>query len=412
MYNTINASSSKENTEDKYKQTATEALSWFSKKNIMTWFITFLEEEGEDIWYDKNKIHSIKNRIKKSSTKKDSVDDIQHILQDITSLFSDSTFTQKIKEHIEKHTDEINNFGRDFFYKNGVFSDEKLKKTLLAKIKRNNLSYTAINNLSKSEILDVLQINNRFKDKNNIHQRIIDVTWRGKNKIYTLQGDRKAKMIDGKLVIQEIQGKETEERKEIPINTKEKEEENVTLPPERESVEEIESYVKSISGKLYKKSKKTQQTSLKKNGIYVLDEEGKEYAMPTLEDGTILDVCRGNDEKNYEIIEYISANENTAHLHIVKIKNNEWKEENLRLLLTKERTYKIQKEICIKKPSAKHWINNNKIMKFIYGLLKKEVKNTITHKVKEFWWDGDQGIFYYTLYTWKRINMDDTTPVI
>ncbi|HMS91678.1 MAG TPA: hypothetical protein PKC87_05635, partial [Candidatus Absconditabacterales bacterium] len=209
MYNTINASSSKENTEDKYKQTATEALSGFSKKNIMTWFITFLEEEGEDIGYDKNKIHSIKNRIKKSSTKKDSVDDIQHILQDITSLFSDSTFTQKIKEHIEKHTDEINNFGRDFFYKNGVFSDEKLKKTLLAKIKRNNLSYTAINNLSKSEILDVLQINNRFKDKNNIHQRIIDVTGRGKNKIYTLQGDRKAKMIDGKLVIQEIQGKET-----------------------------------------------------------------------------------------------------------------------------------------------------------------------------------------------------------
>lgn len=158
------------------KQEASEVLSCFSKKNIIKWFIAFLEEEGEDIGYSENKIKRIRNRIKNYYGKKNSVNEIHQILEEVDSLFLDTALTKRIQEHIEKNDDKINDFGRDFFYKNGVFSQEKIKKTLLAKIKNNNLSYTAINKLSKSEILDVLQINNKFKDKDNINQRIIGVT--------------------------------------------------------------------------------------------------------------------------------------------------------------------------------------------------------------------------------------------
>lgn len=407
MYNNLNSSIAKEHSKDNNTQQAKELLPWFSKKTIITWFTTFLEEEGEGIGYDQNKIKKIKNRVNSNYGKKDSVDEIQHIIKDITSLFLDDIFTAKIKTFIENNDDKINNFGRDFFYKNGIFSNEHLKNTLLAKIKRNNLSYTAINNLSKSEILDVLQINNRFKDKDNRNQRIIDVTWRGKNKIYTLQGDRKAKMINDKLVIQETQEDQMKAKEEVSTERKE---ETGTIQEER--VKENDTYIKSKSGKIYKKAKNTKQTSLKKNGIYILDEYEHERAMPILEDGTILDRCTGNDGETYEIIDYISANENTAHLYIVKIRNKEWEEENLRLLPTKERTYSIQKNIFIKKSPRANWINNNQIMKFIYRLLKKEVKNSTIHRVKEFWWDGERGIFYYELYNWEKINMDDTTPVL
>jgi len=46
-----------------------------------------------------------------------------------------------------------------------------------------------------------------------------------------------------------------------------------------------------------------------------------------------LDICEANDGSSYEIIDYISAHENTAHLYIVKIKDSNGEEKALRLLV-------------------------------------------------------------------------------
>ena len=134
-----------------------------------------MEEECSDIGFDAIKLRQMINRLHKYYHKKDSVHDIQFLLDNISSFFLNDTFREKIKNFIEKNDDKIHEYGKDFFYEKGVFSSNKLERTVLARIKRFNLSYAAINELSKKEILDVLQINNRFKDNENINRRIIDV---------------------------------------------------------------------------------------------------------------------------------------------------------------------------------------------------------------------------------------------
>lgn len=93
-----------------------------------------------------------------------------------------------------------------------------------------------------------------------------------------MQGDRKARMLDGKLVVQEIEKKKesesekmerTQSQKEEREETQEavfeeaKEEGNAILKEDEE--EKTDMYIKSKSGKIYKETKDKEKVSLIEN---------------------------------------------------------------------------------------------------------------------------------------------------
>jgi len=122
---------------------------------------------------DEKEIKSIINRLTKYYSKKKSVKDLQSIISNIESLFTNQNFISRLEYFLSNS--HMTDFAKMFFYKNGELNYKNLKDSLLARLKRYNLSYKAIGNLSKKEILDVLQVNNRFRDEDKINHSIIDV---------------------------------------------------------------------------------------------------------------------------------------------------------------------------------------------------------------------------------------------
>jgi len=112
---------------------------------------------------DEKKIKTIINRLSKSYRKKDSVKDLGKIMYSITSLLKNPQIVEKLHNFVEENKENMPEYARLFFYKNGKITLKELEDTLLARVKRYGLSVNGINELSKKELLDVLQINNTFK---------------------------------------------------------------------------------------------------------------------------------------------------------------------------------------------------------------------------------------------------------
>ncbi len=436
-----------------------ELLNWFCKKNIAKRFVAFLQEECKDLWLDHKEITKIINRLTKYYSKKNSVKDLQAIISSIESLFTNQKFIDRLESFLSDS--EMTDFAKTFFYKNGRFNYKNLKDSLLARLKRYNLSYKAIGDLSKKEILDVLQVNNRFKGEDKLNHRIIDVKWRWKDKIFLLQNYKTAKMIDGKLVIigdnsdKNIWWKDVNNKKEItadktksideiePIieankidtidkvdedkqsNNDQMEDQNWLSKIDQENKWDID--IKQIQNKDINIEKTNQQEKIwvswkkykliqddtrtisrSRKSVKVIDEKWNNFRFILMPDWTVLDTCISNEEKDYEVIDYISAYQNTWNFDIVKIKDTNGQEQNLRLLVPEYWKFVIQKRILIKKKSIKSWFMQNSLIKAIYKFFAKEdYKYDNTSEIIDFSWDEKRQDFVYTLSNWEKINMDN-----
>lgn len=432
-----------------------ELLNWFSKKDIAKRFVAFLQEECKDLWLDHKEITKIINKLTKYYSKKNSVKDLQAIIGSIESLFTN----QKFIDRMETFLSEVNvtDFAKTFFYKNGRFTYKNLKDSLLARVKRYNLSYKAIGELSKKEILDVLQVNNKFKGKDNLNHRIIDVKWRWKDKIFLLQNYKTAKMVDGKLVIiednidkkilskdikaipeiveQKIepiiqtdspdienemqeQDKETNESTVKDQNQLSKIDEKIVWDPDTKQNQNeytdksIKQYNQQemiwVSWKTYNIIDDPKTISRSKKSVNIVTDNWEKYRFILMPDWNILDSCKWNDWKDYEIIDYISANQNTGSMDIVKIKDTDGKQKNLRLLTPEYWKYIIQNKILIKQTWIINRFKKEILAKYFYKFIGKKIdSNDDVFDIENFDWDGDKWDFVYTLSNWKKVNMDN-----
>lgn len=411
-----------------------ELLNWFSKKDIAKRFVAFLQEECKDLWLDQKEIIKIINRLTKYYSKKNSVKDLQVIITSIESLFTNQKFIDRLDNFLSEAN--ITDFAKTFFYQNNKFTYNNLKDSLLARLKRYNLSYKAIGDLSRKEILDVLQVNNRFKGEDKSNHRIIDVKWRWKDKIYLLQNYKTAKMVDGKLVIiqdnidKNIEPKTQAITKTDIVDELEKEKETKKGPAEDQNwlskideankwnidpeqtqdkdinIEQPNQQEKVwVSWKKYKIIENNTRTiSRSRKSVNVIDNNWKTCRFILMPDWNVLDSCKWNDWKDYEIIDYISVYQNTWSFDIVRIKDTNGEEQNIRLLIPEYWKFIIQKQILIKRTWIKNWFMKNNLIKYIYRLIGKEYDKK--YDIKDFSWDEKRLDFVYTLSNWEKLNMD------
>jgi len=433
-------------------------LSSFSIKKASKRFVAFLQEECTDLWLDEKKITLLINRLSKHYIKKDSVKDLNPIISAIESLLTNQRFIDRLDSYLSDST--MTNFAKMFFYKNGKITCNNLQNNLLSRVKRYNLSSKAISDLSKKELLDVLQVNNRFKWEDSLNHKVIDVRWRWKDRIYLLQNYKTAKMVDGKLVLLEdieankkiAYNEAIEHNKEIADDQNIQEEEKTTdnehskpstyeaeivldetdvlatakavelgelwLPegqwlPEIENkdipLHKIHQQEKIwISWKTYTYIENTSKSiDRSRKSIHVMDSNWKTYRFISMPDWSLLDNCKWNDWKDYEIIDYVSANQNTGSFDIVSIKDINNEEQNLRLLVPEYWKFIIQKNILIEKKWLKNWFMKNNLIQLFYKLIGKEsYEPHDTFDIKDFSWDGNRQDYIYTLSNWEKISMD------